>query len=200
MKCGEISVFPECPCLTPDRYHFSRIASYGYYEDGIKDIIAAYKYEKKKDLAKPLGIILALYINDELLWKNTDCIVPIPIYGDVLQKRGFNQSLLLAEVIGNELEISVQSNILAKICCTKDQSTLSREERIKNVKGAFAAGSECKGKNILLVDDVFTTGATVNEASRVLKEIGALSVSILTLAKTIFHSSSQNNTAIKHEI
>lgn len=189
----ELTALSKCPCLFSDHYYFSRMASFGYYEDGIKEVIGAFKYKKHKNLAEPLGIILALYLNDKLSWNDIDCIVPIPVYNDVLQKRGFNQSALLAEVIGRELGKLVSQKMLIKISPTEDQSKLSRQERMENVKGAFISGNECKGKRILLVDDVFTTGSTVNEASRVLKEGGALSISVITLAKSVLYTSGQDN-------
>jgi len=97
--------------------------------------------------------------------------------------RGYNQSSLLAEKIISEIPLAYGEHILKRIVNSKSQTRLTREERAQNVKGIFRVerSDEIKNKNLLLVDDVFTTGATVNECSRVLRENGAKSVTVLTV-------------------
>lgn len=181
--CKEHLYLSRCPCAT-GLYYFSRMASFGYYYGELKKIINILKYQNRKELAYPLGVLLAMYFKDKLIWNDIECVVPIPLYKDVLKKRGFNQSLFLAEEFKKEAKVSLMPKFLEKMRSTQDQTTLGALKRQKNVEGVFNASKECKGKNILLIDDVFTTGATVNEASKVLLEKGAKKVSVLTLAQT----------------
>lgn len=183
-NCGLVLLLPRCPC-SEDKYYFSKLASYGYYDESLKKAIGLFKYKSRKSLAQPLGLLLAAYWQNELCWSNVSGIVPIPLHNDTLKLRGFNQSLLLAEVVGSKFKLPV-SSFLIKVRYTLDQSTLSAKDRQENVKGAFSVLGTCNWKHVVLIDDVFTTGATVNEASRVLKEAGVNTVFVLTLARSRF--------------
>ena len=116
---------------------------------------------------------------------DVDMIVPIPLHKKRHLQRGFNQAQVLAEALGKRTGIQSQSRLLVKIRNVPPQTTLEKKERRKNIKGAFKARNEMKikGKTILLVDDVYTTGSTVEECSRVLKQAGAREVKALTLAQ-----------------
>ena len=115
-----------------------------------------------------------------------DAIVPLPVTEKRLKERGFNQSYVMAEEIGKIVEKPVLFSSLYKKRETKDQYTLSREERSKNVRGAFALreAEAVRGKRILLVDDLMTTGSTVSEASHVLLSANAKAVLVFALART----------------
>jgi len=151
-------------------------------EDILK-IIHFFKYFEFKNLKNKLGEFLIDRIKKYGLEKKIDFILPVPLHKKRKKMRGYNQSSLLAEKIISEIPLAYGEHILKRIVNSKSQTRLTREERAQNVKGIFRVerSDEIKNKNLLLVDDVFTTGATVNECSRVLRENGAKSVTVLTV-------------------
>jgi len=116
-----------------------------------------------------------------------DCIVPIPLHIRRLRERGFNQALLLARTLSKRTRIPCRERTLRKIKDTPFQTVLKGRERRRNLKGAFHVDNkmDIKGNSILLVDDVYTTGTTVNECARTLLKEGADKVAIVTLARAI---------------
>jgi ComF family protein len=114
-----------------------------------------------------------------------DIIIPVPLHHKRLRARMFNQSALLAQEIGKRVQKTYIPDALRRIRPTLPQKGLSAKERLKNVQGAFAVNGNVslRNKNILLVDDVFTSGATLNECAKVLKEAGADRINVLTIAK-----------------
>ena len=116
-----------------------------------------------------------------------DLIVPVPLHPKRLRWRGFNQSLLLARQVHRLYELPLDPFVLYRDRETAPQTELTEDERRKNVRGAFAIhpGKSLKEKCVLLVDDVYTSGATVNECSRALVRGGAKAVYVLTLARTV---------------
>lgn len=140
------------------------------------------KYDGDIDIAPAIGRIMADKIK-ERKW-DIDIVIPVPLHKDRLNERGYNQSLLLASEIGRELGIDVQDGILKRERYTESQVTLSRLQRIHNVRRAFAASDSAliKGRKFLIVDDIMTTGATLNECSRILKECQAKKVYCVTAA------------------
>ncbi len=118
---------------------------------------------------------------------HVDLIIPVPLHPKRLRWRGFNQSLLLARQVSRLYEVPVDPFVLCRERETPPQTQLAEDERRKNVRGAFATypGKLLKGRRVLLVDDVYTSGATANECSRVLVRGGAREVYVLTLARTV---------------
>ena len=116
-----------------------------------------------------------------------DMIVPVPLHYRRLRQRGFNQASLLARRLGSLLRIPVDYSSLRRTRWTEPQIGLSRNQRAANVKGAFSlkAMEKVKGKGVLLLDDVLTTGETVNQCARVLQDGGAREVVVLTVARTV---------------
>jgi competence protein ComFC len=114
-------------------------------------------------------------------------MVPVPLHIRRLRERGFNQALLLVKELSKRAGIPYQERVLRKIKDTPVQSTLKKRERSKNLKGAFQVQDQesIKGKAVVLVDDVYTTGATVNECSRALLAAGAKQVAVLTVARAL---------------
>lgn len=112
-------------------------------------------------------------------------LIPIPLSCKRLSERGFNQSLVLSQQLSRQ---KTQASSLLRMRNTLAQSTLPRNERLTNLKGAFAVApfmaTQLRGKRILLIDDVMTSGATLNEAAQVLKQVGAAHVSALVFART----------------
>ena len=155
------------------------------YKDIVRDRIISFKFGDKSYLYKTFTKII---INNKKVYrfiKKYDIIIPVPMYKNKLSVRGYNQSALGARKIAKETKIIFGKSILAKIKDTKKQSTLTKEDRVNNIKDAFYIRNSniIKGKNIILFDDIYTTGSTVNECSKVIKEAGAKSVFVITIAK-----------------
>ncbi len=124
---------------------------------------------------------------EKKLFKNElyDIIIAIPISKNRLKTRGYNQSELLAREIAKNFGLKLEQNIIKKVKNNIAQSTLSKEEREKNVKNVYKIINKetMQNKNILLIDDIFTTGATVNECSKMLKQNGVKKIDVFTIAK-----------------
>jgi len=116
-----------------------------------------------------------------------DLIVPVPLHAGRLREREFNQSLLLADLLGRHLNLPVMATALARVRATAPQTTLTRSERSHNLRRAFAVQNAevLAERRVLLIDDVFTTGTTVNRCTKTLLKAGASAVQVLTLARTI---------------
>lgn len=190
-KCGRPFDSPEALSHSPDHccMHcrkdpplFDQALSVGLFEGPLREAIHQFKYRPCGALAMPL----ARWMTDNLKSiDGVDVIMPIPLHSLRLRQRGFNQSLLLAHQLAVTFSIPLSYDNLLRVIPTKPQVELSGEQRIKNVKNAFALArpEEISGRSILLVDDVFTTGATVNECTKVLRESGSTVVRALTIAR-----------------
>lgn len=161
------------------------LASPYLYEGGITDTIHQIKYSGKTYLAQSLGDLLAASAREKFGDTKGSLIMPVPLHPKRLRERGFNQSLVLARAIGPLLEARIDFLSLRRVRYTQPQTGLKRDERRRNVKGAFdiSGQPDLKGKTIILVDDVATTGNTLNECARVLKKAGCEKVLCLTLAR-----------------
>lgn len=158
------------------------IVSYGYFKDELlKELIHIYKYEKVAGLADLLTKLLSQTIKNEGIRFNIVFYVPLTRKREAW--RGFNQSELMAARVAKEFEVDLGR--LKKIKETKTQVGLTKKERTKNIKGVFklVEPKNLAGKRVLLLDDVATTGATLNECARVLKKAGARAVYGAVLAK-----------------
>ena len=156
------------------------------YGGAISHAIGRLKYDRRPDLARPLG---------DLLWRAIErhsrplagaVIVPVPLHRARLAERGFNQSALLARRVSCRLGAPLRP-ALVRVRDTPQQTALNREARIANVAGAFRPRQHCfvQGCTVLLVDDVCTTGATLAECARVLREAGARLVASAVVARTL---------------
>jgi ComF family protein len=175
------------PCgdcmASPPRFDRARAA--GVYDGPLRSAIHQFKYRGGLLFAKPLGLLLAEHGARLLNSNGIDLIVPVPLHFRRLRERGYNQSLELARRLGECWNIDVAASWLERIRETPQQTTLSRQERARNVRGAFVwNGPALGGKRVVLVDDVYTSGATANECAGVLKKAGAGAVEVLTLAHT----------------
>jgi ComF family protein len=119
-------------------------------------------------------------------WK-VNVVVPVPLHPKRLRWRGFNQSVLLGRELSRVFRLSLDPFLLQRKVETPPQTQLNEEERRRNVRGAFAVNPEksLQNRSVLLLDDVYTSGATVNECSRCLKRAGAREVYVLTLARAV---------------
>ena len=160
------------------------------YGDVSRALILRFKHGDRTDAAPAFGTWLARAGHD--LLTEADLVAPVPLHRFRLFARRFNQSALLAQAIAHESDVAVAVDLLVRTRNTRSQATLSSVQRSRNVKGAFNIRRQWRdrvvGLKILLVDDVMTTGATVEECSKALLAEGAASVDIVTLARVVRHA------------
>lgn len=187
--CGKFlftnaSICQECS-ISPPLFALARAV--GPYKGEFCKAVHVLKFLGRRQLACRMGNLMAQKVKEEAGYFPLDIIVPVPISRLHLQRRGFNQSELLAVPISRCLALPLKKNLLVRTKETPAQTELSREEREKNLLFAFKAKNEKQiiGKNILLVDDVYTTGSTCRECTRVLLEAGAQKVCLITWATGI---------------
>ena len=174
-------------CLSGIHY-FDRARSTGSYRGALREVLHRFKYGGRTSLARPLAHMLIAPGKHLARLHKIDHIIPVPLHPKRLRQRGFNQASLLARRLGSALKISVDYASLQRSRWTEPQTGLTRRQRAANVKGAFSLKSNAKvrRKGILVVDDVLTTGETVNQCVRVLKKDGeAREVAVLTVARTV---------------
>jgi ComF family protein len=161
---------------------FDQALAIGHFEGPLREAIHQYKYRPCRALGRPLGQWMADKIR---LIADIDMVIPIPLHRTRLKQRGFNQALLLADCVSKCHHLPLSYDNLLRVRPTRPQVELCEAERIKNVAGAFALcqPSLLVDKSLLLVDDVFTTGATMHECASVLKGAGARRVTALTLSR-----------------
>jgi ComF family protein len=170
-----------CTVCREGRVNFDSTCSFGSYEGALQQLIQLFKYGKVETLADPLSkLLLRAVPRDEQF----DCIVPMPLHWRKRWQRGFNQAELLARPVAKRYRLRL-STALRRSRYTQAQAGLNDSERRKNLKDSFVVRrpEEVRGKRILLVDDVFTTGATLRAATKALKAAGAAHVTALTLAR-----------------
>ncbi len=164
---------------------FDRLRSFGAHDAELRQLIVLLKYNRIRPLAKPLGGWLATVVQQNPALADVDAIVPVPLYPRRQRARGYNQAELLARELGRWTKRPVQPRALLRIKDTPSQTGLTPAQRIENVRGAFAARSKLDLGRILLVDDVCTTGATLNACARVLKRAGAQEIKAVTVARVV---------------
>jgi ComF family protein len=169
--------------LTPSAFSHS----VGEYAGPLKKAIHRFKFKKKTHLADPLGVLMVKYLSRNLDINLIDLVVPVPLHEKRMKERGFNQAELLSLVLTKYYDVPTVAGTLFRVKHTHPQFDLPRAERFKNIRGAFEVkgGQILQDKNILLVDDILTTGSTVGECTRVLKSAGARAVHILTLSRAV---------------
>jgi len=163
---------------------FLTARSVGPYRGALKEAIHLYKYKGYRSLADFFVPLLSAAFWREPAFSGTDVLVPVPLTPDKMKSRGFNQAELLAVKTGEILNLPV-STALTRLKQTPSQSRLIRAARQDYIQGVFAVCGEINPGNVLLVDDILTTGATAGECARVLLRAGAKSVRVLTLASGI---------------
>jgi ComF family protein len=161
------------------------IMSYWEFSEGLQDVIHELKYQRKPSLGYKLGTYLSAAIPSYIL-PSLDIIIPIPLHKTKLRERGYNQAEYIANGISDQWNIPSNSHILFRQKFTRTQTRLNKEQRAENLKEAFVVDQShanvIAAGNILLVDDVFTTGATMENAAKILWESGAGKIYGLTLA------------------
>ena len=164
---------------------FDRCRSAGIYESGLREAIHRVKFDGERPLGRCLGRWLARALPGETA--EVDLIAPVPLHPRRVRERGYNQSELLSEALAVACGIAHAPRLLTKTSPTRSQATLGRQDRKKNLRGTFALtrGAVADDLRILLVDDIYTTGCTVEECARVLRRGGARAVRVVTLARSI---------------
>jgi ComF family protein len=155
------------------------------YESLIRKLILRYKFSNKAYLNHFFANVISQNEKNCKLLKQYDLIIPVPMHKKKMKKRGYNQTELVANELEKNLNIPARNDILSKVINTTTQSKLGGKARQSNIQHAFFIKNdiEVEDKKIILLDDIYTTGATSEECSRVLKEAGAREVLVLVLAK-----------------
>ncbi|HEY0788408.1 MAG TPA: ComF family protein [Thermoanaerobaculia bacterium] len=169
-------------CASIDDDAIERIDAWGAYRDGLERLLVAFKFRRHDFLDAPLAGLLA---ERWRAWSDGDfdAVVPVPMHPRKLRERGYNQAALLARRFARATKLTLYRDALRKTRETAAQSTLRREERASNVRGAFTAADGLRGRRILLIDDVCTTGATLRACAKALRRAGAARVAALTVAR-----------------
>ncbi len=182
---GRRSLNNLCSGCVKEPLHFDRAFSPCLYEGPIKELIHAFKYKNKDYLSSLLAQPMIEFIKKyNLPIRTIDALAAVPLSAAKLREREFNHALLLARHIGKEFNKEIMEDKLLRLRNSRSQTELNDRERRLNVKDAFSVidAKALNNKNILLIDDVLTTGATASEAAKALKMAGASSVYVLTLA------------------
>jgi ComF family protein len=164
---------------------FSYMEPAGIYEGSLRQLIRQLKFYRKSSASKVLAGLIMEKIGLDI-FKGAHMLVPAPLSPGGLAERGFNQTEKIARNISKATAVPVVM-ALAKIKETAPQNSLDRKERRKNLSGAFRAVRDVKGKTVIIVDDVFTTGSTINEAAKTLVAAGAAEVRAITAARSVIN-------------
>ncbi|HEY6338378.1 MAG TPA: ComF family protein [Candidatus Sulfotelmatobacter sp.] len=209
--CGERVLSPHivsvadgqklCPACSHATQHFAKAVAFGSYEGVLRELVHLLKYSGVRPAASVLGKLLAEAISGRGLFREAGpelspvLVVPVPLYRSKRSERGFNHAESIAQaalkLLTNEQrvgrELVLRQDILERSRATQSQTGLTIKQRRENVRGAFAVrrAQEVNGREVLLVDDVYTTGATVSECARVLRRAGAEKVWVATVARTL---------------
>lgn len=180
-RCGcpvdeEEEVCEEC---RTHAYRFDSGRGIFLYNSKWRSCVVRFKYYGCREYGDFLGDAMAFYARQELKCWKPDCLVAVPLHKSKERRRGFNQAEYLAERISRQSGIPLESGMVVKIKKTKSQKKLNSRERQKNLAGAFAVTKPVDGLRILVVDDVFTTGSTVDAMADCLKKKGAFQVYFL---------------------
>jgi ComF family protein len=176
---------PEHRCLScrQNPPAFTRAWSCHAYEPPLQQAIHLFKYRGRIVLAGALGALLRKAGPD---MPEADVIMPVPLHPSRLREREYNQALLLADELNRDLRLPLVYDNLVRLRATPPQTELSRSERLANLRRCFAVQrpDKVEGRRVLLVDDVMTTGTTINECAKVLRKAGAADIYAVTLART----------------
>ena len=175
-RCGQ------CLLGTPV---YERARAVGLYEGTLREVIHAMKYRPVFGLVRPLADLLSGQFAVHWGSRLPDALVPVPLHRLRLRQREFDQALALANALGQVTGIPVWSKTLIRHAHTRSQIGLGATERRRNIRGAFRVHPQkvCEGRSLLLVDDVYTTGATAQECARTLRRAGAARVDVYTVAR-----------------
>jgi ComF family protein len=167
-------------CLTKTPNFDAALAAY-LYDFPLDKLIQSFKYGHRIAIGAYFGRQLATLTPP----KAADLIIPLPLHTERLRERGFNQALELARPVSTKWRIPIDFTSCQRTRNTPSQADLHWRERVKNIRGAFHCSTDFSGKNIILIDDVMTTGASLDECARTLKLHGAAEITVLVLARAL---------------
>ncbi len=176
-----------CSSCASSSFYFQYCFSAVRYDELTKIIFHEIKFKKRRNLLNIFHYHLHAKLKSTKQMIDNSIVIPVPLDSKRKKEREFNQSNIIAKKVSSYYHIPYEPNLLFRIKENIPQSILSRKERINNIKGAFIVKKKNKieNKNIILVDDVFTTGSTVNECAKALKEAGANKINVFTLARAV---------------
>ena len=166
---------------------FDYARSAARYEDVMREALHAFKFRGRRALAAPLGELLVEAMEGRLPAGVPALLVPVPLHPRRERERGFNQASLLARRVGRAWRVPVPDDVLVRAVATPSQTELDAPARRANVRDAFRLRRPelVVGRHVLLVDDILTTGATLSECARCLREGGAVTVGALAVARVV---------------
>ena len=181
------AIRPLCRLCHSGFYSFDRVRSYAVYDDALASAVVLLKYEGVKRLGDWFAGRLAEMVQRDIEAYRADLVVPVPLHADRLRDRGYNQAELIARPLAKRLSLKFGAYLLVRTKPRPPRLVLSRTERWTSVRGAYATrqGAAVDNLRILLVDDVLTTGATLDACSKALKEAGAAAVLGVTVARVM---------------
>jgi ComF family protein len=176
-----------CGSCLESRPYYNQARAVANFETIIMEAIHKFKYGRSIFMGNALGSFMADFYFPDFDFAEFSLLIPVPLHVRRLRERGFNQSLLLADKLGKKHNLPVNFSLLKRHKFTLTQTGLNKTEREENIKGTFIVTDKKKisNENIILVDDVYTTGATINECAKTLLKAGAQKVAALTLARVI---------------
>jgi len=176
-----------CPACTEKTYAFDSARSFAFYQGALIRAILLLKFEQIEPLGAWFAERLAEMVENEGDRLAADVVVPVPLHRERERERGYNQAALISKPLAKRLRLPHKAVLLMRTRARPDKHVLSLEERWASVRGAFATrpGSQVDNLRVLLLDDVLTTGATLDACARALREAGAKSVAGLTIARAV---------------
>jgi ComF family protein len=184
LKCGKkLAESNEyCTDCTERGHLFERgFALYEY--PGIAGAVFRFKYKNRQEYAEFFGAEICQHLGREILELEPDCLIPVPIHRKRLQSRGYNQAALLAQAISRRLSIPLEDQLIGRVRATAPLKSLNLAERQNNLKKAFKImQNDVKLKTVMIVDDIFTTGSTIDEMTEELKSVGVREVYFVALS------------------
>lgn len=164
---------------------FDRTHALFRYEYPLDAMLQHYKYGHLLTMAETFGQLLADAIITGTKNNLPDIIVPMPLHPQRLQERGFNQAVEIARVVGNQLQLKLDTQSCVRVKLAPPQVSLPLKQRVKNMRGAFSCQTRLEGLRVALLDDVMTTGASLNELAKTVKTAGASHVECWVIARTL---------------
>ncbi len=173
-------------CLSHSPSYTAARAAYAF-GGPVQELVHRFKYGHKVHLCRPLALLTATHLAGFAAQAAADMVIPVPLHKKRLRWRGYNQAVLLGGVLAKEWRLPLVRRNLCRVRWTEPQVSLAAAERVQNVRGAFAVtdAASVAGRRVILVDDVFTTGSTVEECARTLKRAGAEAVFVVTAARAV---------------
>lgn len=185
-KCNKKTLFGEVCEKCKNKSYLDGLISFGFYHNPIlRKLITNLKYNNAKEIIKNIDKFILKFLNKYSFEFNDYIVVPIPLHKKRKWLRGFNQAELISNIIAKKLKLPVNCDLVERNVFTLEQTKISNVDRLENTLNAFGCIDKgmIKDKNFLLVDDVYTTGATMQECAKILKENGAKKVEGMVLAR-----------------